>query len=161
MTLRDQIARTPETLADMDAACAFRWREGDRLLTAGEHNGAVYLLGYVVEMRVKLAAFRRTSTRPTDRVDTLRRTVGAWMRTRSPGIDAEGGHSLVYWTTYLQLQGRGVDKSLTRGIRRHVLATAFHGWKVEMRYRDARRVYDDAWRIWIAAWWLEEHWIHL
>lgn len=165
MSLRSQILHVPETLADMDQACELRWREGDRLYASEDYNGAVYLLGYVIEIRLKLAAFRLLRAGNLDPVHIQRRRINAWMRRHAPHIAEESGHSVLYWANFIQLYRASihlpVSRDAFRGLRRHVLSYVHNEWKVEMRYRDAARKSDDAWKMWTAAWWIEEHWLKL
>ncbi|MGN6624996.1 MAG: hypothetical protein ACTHLN_00125 [Tepidisphaeraceae bacterium] len=165
MSLRGEINAYPETLTDLDRACALRWREGDSLSEQHQYPGSVYLLGYVVEMRLKLASFRLLGARPHDPAEVQRHRVDAWMRQYAPHVPKEGGHNVIYWAAFIQLYrlatGRPLDLRCQRALRRHVYGAVYHDWKVEMRYRDSQSDAEAAWRLWSAAWWIEENWLTL
>ena len=62
MPLRTVLSGVDETLQEMYLAAEHRYKEGSLLLSIGELDAAIYLLGYSAEMLLKLAYCRLDST---------------------------------------------------------------------------------------------------
>ncbi len=77
--MQSQLINIPETFADVDIAGGLPWRQGCRLLVSKEYNRAMYSLGYVIEMWLKLVAFRLLRAGNLDPVHIQHRRVDAGM----------------------------------------------------------------------------------
>lgn len=166
MTLRDKIIASPETLSDVVWAAEQRFRDGEELLTAHRHVGAVYLLGLASEMWLKAACFRLRGARPADRLFAQLGPAKAWMsgellRLGRPSVSNEAYHSLLFWAEMLLLlrsRKTPLSKTMAGQLRHHVIVRLYSDWKIDLRYsaiplsaHDALRVYNDT--SWLRATW--------
>lgn len=58
-----------DTLAKLESAATFRFREANKLRARDEPLGALYLYGYSVEIRLKAAYYRVVGLTPVDLID--------------------------------------------------------------------------------------------
>ena len=68
MPIRALLSLANETIQDMESAAEDRYWEGWELAVQGHHVGAIYVLGYVAEMLLKINAFRVDGALPGDPV---------------------------------------------------------------------------------------------
>lgn len=138
MPLRYRILSRPETVQDLVLASDERFWEGLELLVAGRRGAGIYLLGYAVEMILKVACFMMDGARPYDPVQPRLAPIRSWARLQLPRIRDEQYHSLWFWAHVLRrkrrLLGRrlpsGADAPFMQRVRR------IHGiWVVQMRYK--------------------------
>ncbi len=132
-----------------------RYWDGLQLGTQGQFGGAIYNLGFAVEMWLKYACLRIDGFTPAAVWN-----VGSFVPERQflnaidRSVDHEAWHSLRFFATYLHFrrahQNRPLDSDLQPALI-HRSNRMYHTWWVSMRYfpdlageYDIRRAYDDA-----------------
>jgi hypothetical protein len=164
MPYRTRLSSSPETLQDFELAAEDRYWDGVELATAGRSLGAICMMGYCAEMRLKLAWFRLEPVRVTAEIEPCLRTARSWMDKYCPLVDRESYHSLVYWAQLLRhkrrLYGCALAHQLDQELGRHVRRLS-QLWWVSMRYRgdppsvtEVNQAYDD-------VTWLRDHYLAL
>lgn len=141
MGVRQQVETAGQTVAGMAAAVLERFDDAGVLLSGARNAAAVYLLGYVVEMKLKQRLAALVGAAGTDRwsasgglrdqLDSERVALGVAIP-----YDKEGHHSLVYYGTLLSraLRNRAaMPAKQVNVLLRHVY-TVHDSWRVEMRY---------------------------
>jgi hypothetical protein len=148
--LRQTLENAPETVQELELAAADRYWEGLELMALGRHGAGIYLMGYVAEMRIKLACFRLLGASNVDPVESLR--TSARRRASSAGLvtDHEGYHSLVFWHDLIVHQRSLIGRPALSPDFTHRVGRLYHTWWVEMRYHpdvatatDADHVFED------------------
>lgn len=128
------LAQPFETWPQMELAAEQRYWDGLTLALgeAGSETGALYLLGYVVEMLLKTAYFRVTSIAPAHNLAPHLRTAHRDARWRGGNL-----HNLQSWFYLLNdvrfFQGKPWNPVLASSIERHVLVVDAH-WRESLRY---------------------------
>lgn len=153
MSYRFQISSQPETLQDFEVAADARYWDAVHLAVESRQHGAIYLFGYVAEIRLKLACFRIDRARPSDPIASLLGPVRTYQRRYLPTLKTENYHSLEFWLYLLRHKRTRLgqpllppfDQRLVQCVRR-----IHSSWRVEMRYRadspslqDMVNVYND------------------
>lgn len=137
MFLRDRLNLVIETISETELAANRRLAESDSLLRAHRYAGAIYLLGYVAEIHLKDAVFRRLGASAADQCLPFRRL--AERRARQMGLigQLEGGHGVRFWARLLwslpNASGSLLDPETRRSLCRHVLRVE-RNWDVGLRY---------------------------
>jgi hypothetical protein len=135
---------------ELELAAEARYREGLELMARGRHGAGIYLLGYVVEMRLKLACFRLMGASNTTPVDALREAARRNAKHMGVAAKDESCHSLRFWFELVeQHRARSGRPSLAADYTRCV-ERVYRTWWVEMRYhpdlatdRDMDQVHKD------------------
>jgi hypothetical protein len=142
-----------------------RYREAEKLILEQEFDGAVYLLGYAVEMWLKAACLRLQTTNPLVQIKPSLAPIKNWMRLKAPAIPFTDFHDLSFLGEYLlrfrQDQGRPLAAAMRLELTSHIISGLHQEWAVEMRYRRAGLVASDAWSALLQAWWMKINWIYL
>ena len=153
LPLRHRILSAPETVQDLALASDEKYWEGIELLAAARRGAGIYLLGYSLEMILKIACFLLDGARPHEFVGPRLGPIRRWARSQLPGISHESYHSLWFWLQVLRkkraLLGRQLPGHVDAWLLRRVWRA--HGiWVVAMRYkpdqalqREAESVYND------------------
>lgn len=154
MPLRHRILSNPETIQDLELAGEEKYWEGIELLAAGRRGAGIYLLGYAIEMMLKIACFLTDGARPSDPVAPRLAPIRRWAQTELPSLRDEAYHSLWFWLHVLRRKRSmlrrplpsHVDAGLVQRVRR-----IYGIWVVDMRYqpdqalqREAESVFHDA-----------------
>jgi len=163
MALRSRLRSSPETLQDFEIAADERYWEAMELMLAGRKAMGIYLMGYVAEMRLKLAYFRVIGQKSTAEVKPLLgpvRLEAAQLR-----LETENYHSLRCWSELL------IDKRTALGLAspsgqlettlRRVANTLYDIWWVEMRYRPDSATEDEMNSIFDGVSWLDRNYMSL
>lgn len=130
---RLQVLEPVETWPGLHSAVQERFWDGFELATSAQarHAGAIYLLGYVAEMLLKVAFFRVTGFPPGQSV-TLR---GIW---KHPAFLGKNMHALDGLADVLiaerATRGRALDPVFAGQLKTSVLTVASH-WQETLRYR--------------------------
>jgi hypothetical protein len=130
---RLQVLEPVETWPSLHSAAQERYWDGVDLATSPETRGtaAIYLLGYVAEILLKVAFFRVIRCPPGQAVDLRTITThGAWTRANL--------HNLVGLADLLIaercIQNRAFDPVFAGQLKTSVLTVANH-WRETLRYR--------------------------
>jgi len=136
-----------DTVGKLVLAARRRYAEANRLLP-NEPLGAVYLLGYTIEMRLKVAYYRVIGFAPNTLItDRDRRQAQAQIRTRFPGSSMPAGHNLIGWAWLLEhtrasLRGAiALPPLVATQMNAHV-GNAALCWREVLRYR-ANKPYNE------------------
>lgn len=163
MLLRDRLKASPETLQDFETAAAERYWEALDLMVAGRRATGIYLMGYVAEMRLKLAYFRVIGERSTAMVKPLLGPVK--QEATSLKLDTENYHSLRLWSELIIMKRAALGKVSPAGqlekTLREVANTLYDIWWVEMRYRPDCATEDEMNRVFHGVSWLDRNYISL
>ena len=124
-----------ETCETLESAAWERYWDGFDLATSstdGRYTGALYLLGYVVEIMLKIGFFRTVGTPPGTPVqlDAIKHHV-AWTRNRNLHDVASLARVLI---AERALRGRAFDPVFAGILDRHVQILVAH-WREVVRYR--------------------------
>ena len=163
MALRDRLRSSPETLQDFEIAANEKYWEAMELMLAGQKAAGIYLMGYVAEMRLKLAYFRIIGERLTTEVRPLLGPV----RTEAGqlGLDPENYHSLRLWSELLIKRRTALGKTSASGelekTLRGVANTLYDLWWVEMRYRPDSATEDEMNLVFDGVSWLDRNYMSL
>ena len=130
-----RLRNVPETWPELQRAAEQRFWDGLSLATSSEHceTGAIYLLGYTVEMLLKAAYYREQGV--PRHVDTSQ------ARKQARGLVSgyrRNDHDLNYWVNVLEqlriLHKRPLDAATLGAIRLKVAAVEAN-WDESIRYR--------------------------
>lgn len=141
-----------DTLGKLEAAARMRFREAEKLYAAGEPLSAIYLYGYSVEIRLKVAYYRmkglvrRSSITDRLRRDAEREVTRLLKATSPPPPVGPTGHHVMGWTFLVQATRGATGRTplaveFVRKLHEHV-DTISTCWSVDLRYR-ANRPYND------------------
>lgn len=161
MSLRDRLPRH-ETIAEFEAARFDRFHDALTLGAEGRRLGAMYLLGYFVEMTLKSAFFRLLGFRADEPIAAkdLKTAAGLARHDLQVDVDPEQYHGLVFWVqAIIALRdhfGDPVPYDVLRELAwRSQRMSAY--WRPSMRYSRDVTVPND-WRGLLAdAHWLREN----
>lgn len=134
-----------DSIQEFEQARHDRLWDGLTLWSDGHTNspaGAVYLLGYSVEMMLKCAYFRVLGLGISDHIGNQElKTARAKAKMLGVVHDAESFHSVLFWCDLLCAQRVAVNKPLAPPFV-HRLARetgiVYDHWSVEMRYKASR-----------------------
>ncbi len=141
------LSRLPagESWPEMERAAELRYYDGWALAVSGQgrYAGAVYLIGYAVEILLKTACYREMGVSrhvgTTDRRLQIRGVYAQQLKAlygRQPN-----DHDLDYWAFVLErlrvAHGRSMNAALAGAIRRSVGLLAGN-WRETLRYRDCQ-----------------------
>jgi len=148
-----------ESVQDLELAARARL---DDALTLRDRNrliGAVYLLGYVAEMYLKVAVYRRLGARPNAQTRPL------WRRARNEAERMElprhlgqwdGGHGLMFWARLLwslpSAEGT-LDGRVRADLFRHVSRIERH-WTIHLRYSPNQGGWQEAQIVYASVEWI-------
>lgn len=152
-----------DTLGKLESAARLRFREAEKL-REGQKLGAIYLYGYSVEIRLKVAYYRTIGLVPSSPITGARRRTAEVAIRALPGLPhhaATGGpaagHHIVGWALLLEqtraaLGAALMDMAFADKMHRYA-NTIFACWVEFLRYR-ANRPYDiEMEAVWTAAKW--------
>ena len=165
MPLRAIIKSSPETISDMILAADDRYLEAEELLLLHQYDGSVYLFGYAAEMWLKAACFRMRAIGPNEHVKEALGPLKQWMKQSAPTVQFTDFHDLSFYANCIwelrAAQGRPLSIVLSTEMRVRIVAGLYEEWIVDMRYRRAGLVVDDAWNAMQSAWWMKTNWTDL
>jgi hypothetical protein len=142
-----------------------RYREAEEMLIAHEFDGAVYLLGYAVEMWLKASCLRLRGHGPMAPVKAALTPLRKWMATVAPSVAFTDYHDLFFFaecvTQLRLLHARPLTGTLAAELRSEISNGLHNEWTVEMRYRHCGLGAADAWAALLQAWWLKTNWAKL
>lgn len=125
-----------DTVAEMDRARMDRYYDALACALNGREFGACYLLGYVVEMSLKVALFRYMGVRQD--VDLSKELDAARQSMKLHNIKRRNLHDLGAWRLLLvevrQREGRPLDSKFAAMLQGHIDVIDSH-WRIELRYR--------------------------
>ena len=142
-----------DTLAKLEASAPLRFREARLLHAQGEKLGAIYLYGYSIEIRLKVAYYRTIGLIPSTVIDPklhrkpAENAIDALAllprHTTPPGPSA--GHHVVGWARLLEQARTGpgrvpMDAAMATQMNQHA-DNVFSCWVEFLRYR-ANSPYD-------------------
>jgi hypothetical protein len=157
----------PDTIRRLERAAVSRYNEAQELLAPAHRLGAIYLLGFSVEMCLTAAYFQSAGFRPHETIDRetryRRMTRARQLRdgTGEPLMNADphplpGWARLLYWqrTASPDLRDKEIQR-LNEAIRRAEIV--YRHWRPELRYKvsDVTERQVDEVRI-AAAWFIEQ-----
>ncbi len=140
LLLRDRLHRHNPSVQDFELAAESRLDDAMTLLLANRLLGAIYLFGYVAEIYLKIAVYRRLGARQTAQVHVMFRQ--AHRRAQELGLSQhfeqwESGHGLMFWARLLwslpNPDGRELGSEERCSLYRHVRRIEDR-WTVNMRY---------------------------
>lgn len=161
--LRARMRQQNPSVQDFEIAAANRLDDALALLLGRRLFGAVYLLGYVAEMYLKIAVYRRLGARPTGQAAAFFRH--ARQRARELGLwqhqdQWASGHGLMFWARLLwslpNAEGHTLASSECRALYRHVRRIEDR-WAVEMRYLTDAGNWPDAERVLASVEWIRRN----
>ena len=129
-----------DTLGKLESAARLRYREAQALQAQGEQLGAIYLYGYSIEIRLKVAYYRTIGLGPATVVSNLHRKPAEDAIKNLPALPAgtSPGHHVVGWARLLEQtrasQGSPMDSSMVTAMHRHA-DNVFQCWVEFLRYR--------------------------
>lgn len=139
--LRDRLLGVEETLQEVELAAGRRLDEALELMKAERPAGAIYLLGYVAEIHLKNAVYRRLGAGPNATTVVFRRRafeVARALELSGHEKQFESGHGLLFWARLIwsvpNTQGHELPSGLRSGLCRHTLRLVTTWW-FQMRYR--------------------------
>jgi hypothetical protein len=153
---------THDSIQEFEKARHERLWDGVTLWVEGHQEsaaGAVYLLGYSVEMVLKCAYFRVLGLRVSDLI-TSHELRSARAKAKLLGIttDAESYHSVQFWCDLLRTHRRAANDPLPPGVEQRLVAetaVVYDRWWVEMRYKANRATPPVLGRLLEAAEWFD------
>lgn len=151
-----------DTLQKLESAAKRRHREGDRLRSAGERLGALYMYGYTIEIRLKTAYYRLAGV-PLNKpmaMSTRGQAERLVKELHGPtGLSA--GHDLIGWA--LLVEQTRVNHSFgplgprfAMNLRNHVQGAAGH-WRELLRYRANRPYASELEAVFLVAKWVRRN----
>lgn len=166
MPLRAIIKNSPETLSDVLLAAEDRYLEAEELLVSQRYDGAVYLLGYSVEMWLKASCLRLRGLGPATVVKAALPPLKTWGLTQTvPPIPFGDYHDLSFFAECIirlrSTQSRPLPPSLMSELQTHVVNGMYAEWIMDMRYRRSAITSSDAWAALSNAWWVKSNWTNL
>jgi hypothetical protein len=141
--LRQRLEQIGETVQELEMAAEARYQDGLALRIAGRNGGSIYLLGYVAEIRLKLAYLRLTKAAPGDlaipRLQSARRRGERLVQASAPHRKygtPDNLHSLNLWRVLVldERRARNLSESVSADINRCVNRLC-GAWWIQMRYR--------------------------
>lgn len=122
-----------DSVQEMDAARNDRYWDGLSCAVDGREFGGCYLLGYAIEMALKLAYFRFRGVAPTDNLAKELSTARQLARKRNANL-----HNLGFWVDTLIAErcdtGDPLDPALA-GALQMLVSNATRQWSEILRYR--------------------------
>jgi hypothetical protein len=160
MAVRDLLPQS-DSLQGYERARTERLYDGLCLEYGERHFGAVYLLGYSVEMTLKIAYFRLRGYGPAQSISGPE-LHGARTEANNLGIAHrhEGFHGLLFWADLLIRYRAGMARAFEQAFSIELMGRAHdihNNWKVEMRYSHVELNGSDFRRVCNAALWFEEN----
>jgi len=152
---RAKHAEPADTIDVFERAAEHRYYDGQELLrSGGRYSGAVYLLGYCVELVLKVAYCRMVGVGPSDPIWTRMNVLTGLAPKSIRHHDIIDLHQKV--STQRITRGLAVDPIFEGELQRLSLLTASH-WKEELRYRSVVALRPEASEVDEAATWLMIH----
>lgn len=160
MSLLDRI-RGFETIERLERAMNSRLREGGYLAESDHGFWAIYTLGYVVELCLKVSYYRLRRFHPRfDDVGPERVKAKAWARQLGAASPARNDHDLVFWMKLVIKQREFVSEPLPAVVSSQFVArvqqVAKH-WREDLRYAPSLFVRDEAQEVGNAVRWIVDH----
>ena len=140
MPVVSRLAARLHTVESFRSAARERYRDGVQLADAGRRLGAIYLLGYSVEMLLKAAYFRLrgwgdTPITVADMNQARNRAINVLHLTWNDRL-----HDLVGWVTLLINERVTLQQPLAWRFRRTLNARVgivYRNWREHLRYHDS------------------------
>lgn len=158
MSLRDRLP-AHETITEFEIARLDRLRDSLTLRARGRRLGAMYLLGYFIEITLKGAFFRLLGFRVSEPIRKRELKAAADIAANDLGVrlNTEGYHSLQFWALAIIALRDHIGNPLPSGVLSELNWRSQRmnsHWTSSMRYsRDVTRRED--WnRLWADAHWL-------
>lgn len=150
-----------DSIQEYEAARLERLYDGLQLSESDRPYGAVYLIGYSVELTLKVAFFRLRGYAPNYVISNadMRTAEAEAMRLRV-SYGSESFHSVLFWADLVIRFRRSIGRPLRGSVESQLLKRArrLHvNWKVEMRYKRDRGSEQDYSSALNAAIWFEEN----
>jgi len=161
MPLRDRLPQ--ETLAGLELARKERFNDGYHLAVDERRMGAIYLLGYAVEMTLKSAYFRWIEpTEPglplgPERLQTARAHARDILGIIVPD---ESYHSPLFWAHLIVARRENDSSPLDVTLASALIASAqcvWSNWKVSMRYHGDISTEGELYSVFREAEWMHTH----
>jgi len=126
------------SISSLESAAPWRRADADRLEEHGRRGAALYLRGYIAEIRLCTACYRVLGFNPTDTItDEIRRKHEK--AARDLNLMARGEpHHLPGWARYLAYLRQQNNRGLKRTIRELLLANVediYEQWRPRLRYK--------------------------
>ncbi len=138
--LRDRVQQHNSSVQDFEYAAVSRMDDAMTLLLGNRLLGAIYLLGYVAEIYLKIAVYRRLGARPNADVAVFfrhARRKGDELGLSQHREQWESGHGLIFWARLLwslpNQEGRALGSEACYALYRHVRRIEDR-WTVDLRY---------------------------
>lgn len=167
MGLRSRLENVVETLTEIELAARRRYDDAVALFLANQFAGAIYILGYVAEIHLKSAVYRRLGALPSHQAEVFRRRAGSEAkRLALPDLkgQAESGHGVRYCARLLwslpNTRGQLLSSELRTPLWRHVFRIHSNWW-VEMRYYSDPATRDEAAAAFRSVEWIMKHQLSL
>lgn len=148
---RLQIAEPDETWQSMELAANLRYQEALELIDNHQYLGALYLLGYVAEMRLKVAYCRLKSITPSTNITSIVSRTSAF---RARSISAKNAHDVKAWKELLFYERIALGKSISPIIAAKVNSAADKLndlWEEVLRYRSTLPTEEELYETWDAV----------
>jgi hypothetical protein len=126
-----------ETVGSLEDASEARYWEAMELFLRSQYFGAIYLLGYVAEIRLKTAVFRWDSAGASSLAGPRMRPIRVFARAAGISTSPDGLHSLPWWAEILIRKRGNTSRPLDPKISGELMARAsrlYSSWGVAMRY---------------------------
>jgi hypothetical protein len=124
------------SIQTLDAAAPWRLADALRLHEAGRRGGALYLYGYVGEMRLCAACFRLYGYGVREPIDRDKRKA-LEKDARRLSLMSSQPHDIAGWARYLVHLRRLRSTGYARGLRGRIIEQAealYEQWRPELRY---------------------------
>lgn len=156
---RTELAEPTDTIDGLERAALLRYYDAQHLLGfSGRRAGAMYLLGYSVEMSLKAAYFRLIGVNPAETVwERYSAIVGLPPATIRHHRILDLGRLLLYER---QVRSLDLDPVFEGQLQRHTSVTELH-WRETLRYRSQTPTPLEASELDEAATWMMIHREHL
>jgi hypothetical protein len=147
-------ATSLEAIGNLDIASQQRLLDGVQLaLQDGHETGAIYLLGYSVEMQLKIGYYRATGLSRWSTVDRAFRALVGSSAYRAHGAGAGTGHSLRGLYEAWRANTRLADPVFVADLGQRVDVLSRH-WSEQLRYRRTRATRVEVNEAYDAAQWI-------
>jgi hypothetical protein len=163
--LRDRLP-AHDTIAEFEAARFDRYHDGLILDARGRRLGAMYLLGYFVEMTLKSAFFRLRGFCTDERITGTELKAAAKMAANDlrVSVHPEGYHGLQFWALAIIALRDHIGEPLPRDIALELNWRSQRmnsHWTSSMRYSRDITTPEDWTRLWEDAQWLDSQYDRL
>jgi hypothetical protein len=155
-----------DTIGEYELAREDRYWDGWHLAAEGRAMGAIYLFGYMAEITLKCAYFRRVTPPQNtflinaNQLSTARAVAKAW---GLPG-STDNFHSLLLWRELLCAERRRVNDPLEATIEKFLITNSAiieDNWSIDMRYKQTTVSQDELEKISQAAEWFYHNYENL